>query len=197
MTAPALTVESLDAGYGEVAVLRGVTLTAAAGQITAIIGANGAGKTTLMRALAEKSIAEKLVSSALLLSSEDDLVAQPVNGSSCTILSNRSANTLRGSSPLMSCKVAATPPNKPATSSPIPMKPPTPPVTLTETPTKSSTSSPSVAVPMTAPTPTVLPPTECVLVDVDFSEDAQGNKIPAGAYVESEWAEYGLSLSAG
>ena len=34
MTAPALTVESLDAGYGEVAVLRGVTLTAAAGQIT-------------------------------------------------------------------------------------------------------------------------------------------------------------------
>jgi branched-chain amino acid transport system ATP-binding protein len=52
MTAPALTVKSLDAGYGEVAVLRGVTLTAAAGQITAIIGANGAGKTTLMRALA-------------------------------------------------------------------------------------------------------------------------------------------------
>jgi branched-chain amino acid transport system ATP-binding protein len=52
MTAPALTVEALDAGYGEVAVLRGVTLTAAAGQITAIIGANGAGKTTLMRALA-------------------------------------------------------------------------------------------------------------------------------------------------
>ena len=52
MIAPALTVESLDAGYGEVAVLRGVTLTAAAGQITAIIGANGAGKTTLMRALA-------------------------------------------------------------------------------------------------------------------------------------------------
>ena len=52
MTAPALTVESLDAGYGEVAVLRGVTLTAAAGQITAIIGANGAGKTTLMGALA-------------------------------------------------------------------------------------------------------------------------------------------------
>jgi branched-chain amino acid transport system ATP-binding protein len=52
MTAPALTVEGLDAGYGEVSVLRGVTLTAAAGQITAVIGANGAGKSTLMRALA-------------------------------------------------------------------------------------------------------------------------------------------------
>ncbi len=52
MTAPALTVQGLDAGYGEVAVLRGVTLTAAAGQITAVIGANGAGKSTLMRALA-------------------------------------------------------------------------------------------------------------------------------------------------
>lgn len=52
MTPPSLTVEGLDAGYGEVSVLRGVTLTAAAGQITAVIGANGAGKSTLMRALA-------------------------------------------------------------------------------------------------------------------------------------------------
>jgi hypothetical protein len=35
-----------------------------------------------------------------------------------------------------------------------------------------------------------------MLVDVDFSADAKGNKIPAGAYVETEWTDYGLTLSA-
>ena len=42
----------LDAGYGEIRVLHGVTIRAVEGGITAIIGANGAGKSTLMRALA-------------------------------------------------------------------------------------------------------------------------------------------------
>jgi branched-chain amino acid transport system ATP-binding protein len=48
----ALAVAGLSAGYGEVQVLRDVTLCAAAGAITAVIGANGAGKTTLMKVLA-------------------------------------------------------------------------------------------------------------------------------------------------
>ena len=39
------------AGYGSVRVLRGVSVTAPAGTITAILGANGAGKTTLLRAI--------------------------------------------------------------------------------------------------------------------------------------------------
>jgi branched-chain amino acid transport system ATP-binding protein len=44
-------VEGLVAGYGEVTALDGVTVTAAAGGITAVLGANGAGKTTLLRAV--------------------------------------------------------------------------------------------------------------------------------------------------
>jgi branched-chain amino acid transport system ATP-binding protein len=49
--AEALAVEGLVAGYGEVTALDGVTVTAAAGGITAVLGANGAGKTTLLRAV--------------------------------------------------------------------------------------------------------------------------------------------------
>ena len=46
-----LAVEGLVAGYGEVIALDGVTVTARAGGITAVLGANGAGKTTLLRAV--------------------------------------------------------------------------------------------------------------------------------------------------
>jgi branched-chain amino acid transport system ATP-binding protein len=47
-----LSVEALEAGYGEVQVLWGLSLRAARGKFTAIIGANGAGKTTTLRAVA-------------------------------------------------------------------------------------------------------------------------------------------------
>jgi branched-chain amino acid transport system ATP-binding protein len=49
---PALTVGDLRAGYGDVPVLRGVSLEVAAGEIVALVGPNGAGKTTTLRAVA-------------------------------------------------------------------------------------------------------------------------------------------------
>jgi branched-chain amino acid transport system ATP-binding protein len=48
---PALAVEGLVAGYGGVVALDGVSISAGAAAITAVLGANGAGKTTLLRAV--------------------------------------------------------------------------------------------------------------------------------------------------
>ncbi len=47
-----LEVRALDAGYGDISVLRGVTLHAQRSEIISIVGANGAGKTTLLSTLA-------------------------------------------------------------------------------------------------------------------------------------------------
>jgi branched-chain amino acid transport system ATP-binding protein len=46
-----LTVDNLSAGYGPVRALDDVSLSAAEGEITAVLGANGAGKTTLLRTI--------------------------------------------------------------------------------------------------------------------------------------------------
>jgi len=48
--APALEVSGLRTGYGRTIILRDLTLTVPAGQVTALLGPNGAGKTTLLRA---------------------------------------------------------------------------------------------------------------------------------------------------
>lgn len=47
----ALTVEGLEAGYGEVQVLWGASLRVTAGRLTTVVGANGAGKTTMLRSI--------------------------------------------------------------------------------------------------------------------------------------------------
>ena len=47
----ALVVTDLVSGYGDIEILHGVSVTAAAGQAVAIVGANGAGKTTLLRTI--------------------------------------------------------------------------------------------------------------------------------------------------
>ncbi len=46
-----LTVEQLDAGYGDTLALRDVTLAVGAGDFLGVLGPNGCGKTTLLRAL--------------------------------------------------------------------------------------------------------------------------------------------------
>jgi branched-chain amino acid transport system ATP-binding protein len=46
-----LSVKNIQAGYGEISVLKGIDLEIAQGQIVALIGANGAGKTTTLKAI--------------------------------------------------------------------------------------------------------------------------------------------------
>ena len=49
--AASLLIEEIDAGYGAVRALDGVSLTVAAGETVALLGTNGNGKTTLMRCI--------------------------------------------------------------------------------------------------------------------------------------------------
>ena len=46
-----LEVRDVDAGYGEVQILWGTSMTAEKGKLTSLVGANGAGKTTLLRSV--------------------------------------------------------------------------------------------------------------------------------------------------
>lgn len=46
-----LELTGIDAGYGNVQVLRGLTLSARAGEVTCVMGRNGAGKSTMLRAI--------------------------------------------------------------------------------------------------------------------------------------------------
>ena len=51
MNQPLLEVRGVSAGYGQVKVLKDLSLKVGDGSITALLGANGAGKTTLMRVI--------------------------------------------------------------------------------------------------------------------------------------------------
>ncbi len=49
--APALATAGLTAGYGDVPVIRGISVSVSAGQLAAVVGPNGAGKSTLLKAI--------------------------------------------------------------------------------------------------------------------------------------------------
>ena len=51
MVSPLLSVQGINASYGEAQVLRDVSLDVAAGEVVTLVGRNGAGKTTLLRCL--------------------------------------------------------------------------------------------------------------------------------------------------
>lgn len=57
--APVLEARRLRKSFGQLAVLRGVDLDLAPGQVTVLLGANGAGKSTLMRVLAGDLLADQ------------------------------------------------------------------------------------------------------------------------------------------
>ncbi len=46
-----LNIENLNAGYGEMQVLRSINITIAKGEIVSVVGSNGAGKSTLLKAI--------------------------------------------------------------------------------------------------------------------------------------------------
>ena len=51
MSEPLISINNLDASYGDFQALFDVNMSISAGEIVSIIGANGAGKTTLMRTI--------------------------------------------------------------------------------------------------------------------------------------------------
>jgi branched-chain amino acid transport system ATP-binding protein len=65
---PVLEIADLSAGYDNVPVLRGLSMTVAAGEVVALLGANGAGKTTTLRAI---SGLVKVMSGSVSLDSAD------------------------------------------------------------------------------------------------------------------------------
>ena len=63
-----LSIEGLEAGYGQLKAVRGVSLTIEKAETVALVGANGAGKTTLLRAIAG---AHRIAAGRIVFKGED------------------------------------------------------------------------------------------------------------------------------
>jgi branched-chain amino acid transport system ATP-binding protein len=75
MTVPVLSIEALNVSYGATSALRSVSLTVAAGQAVALLGANGAGKSSLIKSI----IGLVRPTSGRILFNEQDLSRLPAN----------------------------------------------------------------------------------------------------------------------
>jgi branched-chain amino acid transport system ATP-binding protein len=73
-----LEVSGLHAGYGELEVLRGISLTVTAGEMVAVLGPNGAGKSTLLRTISR--IDTNVRSGSIAFDGHDLLRASTVQG---------------------------------------------------------------------------------------------------------------------
>ena len=67
-TTPELVIDGVSAGYANHAVVRDVSLSVAAGEISCVVGPNGAGKSTLLRGITRDA---QLLGGRVLLSGED------------------------------------------------------------------------------------------------------------------------------
>jgi len=70
---PLLSIQNVEAAYGAVVALRGVSLTLNTGEITTLLGANGAGKTTLLKTI-----------SGVLLPRKGDVLLQGASITHCS-----------------------------------------------------------------------------------------------------------------
>ncbi len=70
----ALATENLVAGYGDIPVIRSLDITAAAGQLVAVVGPNGAGKSTLLKAI----LGLAKIMGGRVLADGNDITGQPL-----------------------------------------------------------------------------------------------------------------------
>jgi branched-chain amino acid transport system ATP-binding protein len=56
VSGPVLALDNVDAAYGDLTVLRGISLEVYEGQVIAVLGANGAGKTTVLRTISNVDV---------------------------------------------------------------------------------------------------------------------------------------------
>ena len=94
--APILEISDLSAGYDNVPVIRGLTLSVGAGEVVALLGANGAGKTTTLRAI---SGLVKTSTGTMKLAGSDldgDCRGDPWARDSVDCVSDRQARSARG-----------------------------------------------------------------------------------------------------
>ena len=111
-----LEVTGIDVFYGDFQALFGVSLTVAAGQAVALVGANGAGKTTLLRAIAG---GEAVTSGSVRLGGADLTAAPPHR----IITSSNSTPSIPNWTSKSHRKVRKTPTRTPRPSAPKSCKP--------------------------------------------------------------------------